>query len=271
MAEVHRCIFMIWYHGENALKQFIDKLDKFHNTIQFTYDYSRERFHFLDIQVILENKEISTDLYVKETDSDQYLHLSSGHPYHCVIKSILYSQALRLNRICSDIFYNNSCKQLETWLPDRNYKQKLVREQILNARAAPGETLLDNERNPQVEDRLVLDLTNHPLLRDFQKVLNETQILLTPNEEHKTVFEDKTPMIAWRKPRTLKDYLVRPKTTNKDTKESKSAQFNGKHCQICQYIEDTCEFEDPGRNKYDILKRVINCTTDFSLKILIWA
>ena len=39
-----------------------------------------------------------------------------------------------------------------------------------------------NERNSPVEDRLVLNLTYHSLLRDFQKVLNEAQILLTPNE-----------------------------------------------------------------------------------------
>ena len=54
--------------------------------------------------------------------------------------------------------------------------------------------MLNNERNPQVEDRPVLNLTYHPLIRDFQKVLNETQILLTPNEEHKTVFAEKPPM-----------------------------------------------------------------------------
>ena len=77
------------------------------------------------------------------------------------------------------------------------------------------ETLLNSERNPQVEDRLVLNLMYHPLLKDFQKVLNEAQILLTPNDEHKTVF--------WKKACTLKDYLVRAKITNRDTKESKSA------------------------------------------------
>ena len=99
---------MIWHHGENELKQFIEKLNK------FTCDYSRERIHFLDVQVIFENNEISADLYVKEMDSHQYLHPSSCHPYHCV-KSILYSQAfLRLDRICSNnIFYDNRCNQLE--------------------------------------------------------------------------------------------------------------------------------------------------------------
>ena len=52
----------------------------------------------------------------------------------------------------------------------------------------------------------ILNLMYHPLLRDFQKVLNEAQILLTLNEEHKTVFREKPPMIGWRKDRTLKDY-----------------------------------------------------------------
>ena len=91
-------------------------------------------------------------------------------------------------------------------------KQKLVREQIIKARAISTETLLNNERNPQIEDRLVLNLTYHPLLRDFQKMLNEAQILLTPNKEHKTVFVEKLPMTGWRKARNLTDYLLRSKS-----------------------------------------------------------
>ena len=43
---------------------------------------------------------------------------------------------------------------------------------------------------------MVLNLTCHPLLKDFQKVLNEAQTLLKPNEEHKTVFGEKPPMIG---------------------------------------------------------------------------
>ena len=160
-------------------------------------------------------------MYVNETDSHQYLHPSWCHPYHCV-KSIPYSQALRPKRICSNnIFYDNSCDHLEKWLSDRNYKHKLVRERFLQASAVSREILLNNKRNPQAEDWLVRNLTYHPLLRDFQKFLNETQILLTPNEEHKTVFGEKPPMIGWRKALTLKNYLVRAKITNKD-KESKN-------------------------------------------------
>ena len=207
--------------------------------------------------MILENNKISIDLYVKEKNSHQCLHPSSCHPYHCV-KSIPYSQASRLNRICSkNIFYDNRCNQLEKWLSDRNYKQKLVREQIRKARARFRETLLNNERDSQVEDRLVLNLTYHLLVIDFQKALNKAQILLTPNE--------KPPMIGWRKAHALKDYLVRAKITNRDTEESKSALCNNKRYQVCQLIEETYEFEDAHGKKYTVRKGVINCNTDFTV------
>ena len=65
---------------------------------------------------------------------------------------------------------------------------------------------------------MVLSLTYHTLLRDFQKVLNEAQILLTQNEEHKTILREKPAMIGRRKARTLQDYLLRAKINNKDTK-----------------------------------------------------
>ena len=102
-------------------EKFMDELDKFHPTIKFTCDCSREKAHVLDLQAILENNKISTDLCVKKTDSHQYLYASSCHPYHCV-KSIPSSQALlQLHRICSNnTFYGNRCNQLEKWLSDRN-------------------------------------------------------------------------------------------------------------------------------------------------------
>ena len=124
--------------------QRVNKLNKFHPTIKSTCDYSRERVHFLDVQVILQNSELSTDLYVKEADSQHEFHPSLCHPYHCV-KSIPYSQALRLNGVCSNnMFSDNRHNQLEKWLSDINYQQKLVREQIFKARVVSMETLLNN-------------------------------------------------------------------------------------------------------------------------------
>ena len=96
MVEVHDGIFLIWDRGENELKRFIEKLNEFHSTRKFTCGYSRERVHFLDVQVVLENNEISTDLHVKETDINQYLHPSPCRLCHCV-KSILNSLTTQPN------------------------------------------------------------------------------------------------------------------------------------------------------------------------------
>ena len=75
---------------------------------------------------------IETDLFVKPTDSHQYLQSSSCHPFHCK-KGIPYSQALRLNRICS--FDNSfSYNDLGRFLLERGYSSKLVRKEILRAR-----------------------------------------------------------------------------------------------------------------------------------------
>ena len=45
-------------------------------------------------------------------------------------------------------------------------------------------------------DRLILTLTYHPSIKNFQNVLNEVHILLTPNKEHHKDFRDKPPMIG---------------------------------------------------------------------------
>ena len=76
-------IFLIWEHGGEKLKEFIDVLNKKHPTIKFTAEWSKTQINFLDVTVSLENGKIKTDLYVKPSDTHQYLHSSSCHPYHC--------------------------------------------------------------------------------------------------------------------------------------------------------------------------------------------
>ena len=60
-----------------------------------------------------------TDLFVKPTDTHQFLDLSSFHPCHWK-KGIPYSQALRLNRICSDNKgFDKLCNDVDGWLMQR--------------------------------------------------------------------------------------------------------------------------------------------------------
>ena len=75
-----------------------------------------------------------TDLFIKPTDTHQFLDLGSSHCYHCK-KGIPYSQALRLNRICScNESFDKRSNDLERWLMGTRYNGKMTRKKILRTR-----------------------------------------------------------------------------------------------------------------------------------------
>ena len=114
----------------------------FHPTIKFTAEYSKEEVNFLDLNIKLIDGELKTDLFVKPTDTHQFLDPTSSHPYHCK-KGIPYSQALRLNRICSDNTNFDKRNDLEKWLMERGYNEKMIRKLILRAREHSRNDLLE--------------------------------------------------------------------------------------------------------------------------------
>ena len=178
-------IFIIWEHGEEAFKAFLSNLNGFHDSIKFTANYSKEKVEFLDVQVIAENGKLVTDLYVKETDTHQYLEASSCHPYHCK-RAIPYSQALRLNRICSESSrFDMRCNELESWLSKRGYKEKMVREQVLKARRLQRDNLLDKKKGESKsgESKLVLNVTYHPDFKAIRNILNKIHVLLNQDSK----------------------------------------------------------------------------------------
>ena len=138
--------FLLWQHGEEKLKEFLDILSSYHPSINFTSKCSRERIAFSDAEIIKEDNRLLTDVLVKSTDTHQYLHASSCHVYHSK-NSIPYCQALRFNRICSkNQFFDKRCNDLEVWLKNRGYNEKSVRQQILKARKYRRTELLYSQR-----------------------------------------------------------------------------------------------------------------------------
>ena len=83
-------IFFVWKYGEGKLKSFIDNINKMQPTIKFTADWSKTSTNFLNVAVSITKGIIETDLYVKPTDSYQYLLSSSCHSFNCK-KGIPYS------------------------------------------------------------------------------------------------------------------------------------------------------------------------------------
>ena len=96
-------IIFIWTEGENKLESFLQCFNTFHPNLKFTPEKSKTSFNFLDVVVRTNGDKFETDLYSKPTDCHHFLEFNSAHLIH-IKKSIVYSQGLRIKRLClSDI------------------------------------------------------------------------------------------------------------------------------------------------------------------------
>lgn len=95
-------ILLIWNHGMDELKLFIEYLNMRHPNIKFSDEISMKQVSFLNILISKSpDGEIHTDLFSKTTDANNYLHYTSAHTMSCR-DGIPYGQFLRIKRICSD-------------------------------------------------------------------------------------------------------------------------------------------------------------------------
>ena len=188
-------LFFIWEHGEESPRGFIDQVNLFHPTIKFTAEYSKEEVNFLDLNIKLIDGELKTDLFVKPTDTHQFLDPTSSDPY----------QAVRLHRICSNNTNFDKRNDLEKWLMERGYNEKMVRNQILRAREHSRNDLLEREKQQMSEQKLTFNITYHTAFRNVRAIMEELHILLTPNQKHKKVFPNVL-LLGFRNGKNLKDF-----------------------------------------------------------------
>ena len=199
-------IFFIWTHGEEKLKFFLDDLNKYHPNINFTHESNKECINFLDLKVSLLDNKLSTDLYIKPTDRHQYLHYSSSHPDHTK-KSIVYSQTLRLNRICSvEADFVRHKKEMKSWFLKRGYPENInnrdmekvkFKKQVFSRRGGATKVVS-------------LVITYHPLLKSVGTILYKHLYLLHMDKEVKKVFPV-APLVSFKSAQKPSIYLVRAK------------------------------------------------------------
>ena len=124
------------------------------------------------MNIQLHNGKIETDLFCKPTDKHQYLLHSSSHPYHTK-KSIPYSLALRLRRICStDEFFERRSAELQTYLTKRGYKRRFIQDQISRAKQIPRNEGLKEQKqaSKDTSDRVPFIITYNPALPNIQDI-----------------------------------------------------------------------------------------------------
>ena len=92
-------IFAIWTYGEDKFKDFMLYINSIHSSFQLTCNYSKECFQFFDVSVSVDNSgNTATDLYVKHTDTHQYLMATSCHPNRMAKLSVYFVFVLTKNQ-----------------------------------------------------------------------------------------------------------------------------------------------------------------------------
>ena len=181
-------IFFVWTHGEEKLHYFFTGLNEFNPSLKFTYDYSTQRINFLDVIVSKEGNEFVTDLYCKATDCHQYLHYDSCHPDH-MKKSSVYSQGLRIKRLCSDSErLQQHLSSLKGWFCERGYPEDIVDEQLQRVKSRDREELLKQKDISETAVGIPFVVTYHPHLKNISWIIKKHSKHLYASLEVKSVF-----------------------------------------------------------------------------------
>ncbi|KAJ8037537.1 hypothetical protein HOLleu_18374 [Holothuria leucospilota] len=254
-------IFMVWTGSEGELNEFLSFINEKHGTIKFTWSWSKERVNFLDVQVFNNGGKIETDLYVKPTDKHQYLFYTSCHPRRCK-QSIPYAQALRLRRICStNSAFDKRANELTTYLIARGYRERFVRNQIRKAKSVTREEALTS-RPQRSNTRVPMVVTYHPGLPNIGAILKELQPLLHCSDKCRKAVKD-IPMMAFRRPKNLANYLVHAKLkpANAENTPLGTVKCGDRRCLVCEFLKTGDSFTSKGTNKSYTINFELNCNS----------
>ncbi|KAM9123742.1 uncharacterized protein ACDP82_013668 [Pangshura tecta] len=222
---------IIWTHGK---EEFHHDFNNFRPNINLSLDQSTQEIHFLDTTVLISHGHITTTLYRKPTAHYTYLHASSFHPDHTT-RSIIYSQALRYNHICSNPSDRDKHLQdLYQAFLQLQYTPAEVKKQIDRARRVPRSHLLQNKPNKE-SNRTPLAITYSPQLKPLQRIIKDVQPILKDDPSLSQILGDR-PVLAYRQPPNQKQILTSNHTPHNKNTNAGTYPCNKARCQLCPHI-----------------------------------
>ena len=135
----------------------------------------------------------------------KYLHFTSSHPNHTK-RSIVYSQGLRVKRICSEKEdFLKHMREIKLWFLKRGYPENIVDHEL-------GEVVFSesSQWNNKRDKGVCLIATYYPLLQNTGKTFYRHFDLLYTNQEVGRIFTPGS-MALFRSARKISSYLVRAK------------------------------------------------------------
>ena len=233
-------IFMIWSYGLDRLNDFHREFDNAHTTIKFDCLSSKVSINFLDTTVSFDGNRLKCTLFRKPTDRNTLLRYDSFHPSH-IKRSIVYSQALRIIRICSKPV--DAIRELDDLcgrLLNRGYSIDIINNGINKARQLSRDALLRYQTRDKSNDFVPFITTYHPLNFQIRKILkNLYPILQDPTLIN--VFP-KSPSLVFRQPPSCRSSLVSSLFHSQVNNELGTFPCGKPRCLTCKHISSNTEF-----------------------------
>ena len=108
----------------------------------------------------------------------------------------------------------------------------------------------DKRKNSNLGNRVPLVVEFHPALKEINGIVEALWPILETSERMRDVFGSR-PIVSYKRPKNLKDSLVRSKVKKAREVSVGMSKCNKSRCQICNYVDEAKEFLE-GKVKYYI-------------------
>ena len=191
---------------------------------------------FLDTKSHLKDGCIETDLYTKPTDKHQYLLPSSCHPSH-IKRNIPKGLAYRTKRICSNPdTAEKRLHELRGHLQNRNYNSRTIDVAFeATGQITRNDLLQYKEKTPN--NRIPFVTTYHPDGPNIKSIIDKHWTIIESSERLQHIFREK-PLLAYRRPKNLKDHLVRAKVKTSRGEIPGCYKCSGRLCNLCNMLKE---------------------------------
>ena len=256
-------ILMLFKGSKQECENLVSWLNSLYpGVIKFKYEYSTEIIEFLDLQIMLENGKIETNLFIKPSNLQLYLDYFSNHPEPCK-QGLVYGQAVRIFERCSkpedsDLHLEN----LKSKLLKRNYPEKIIDEKFSEARSKQRREMIyqDRKKNTAQKDKVRLIFTHNNGNPPLQMWLREAKQCLVKNEKAK-LMGDKM-QICYSQPKNLKRIVTQKKTSK--SKVQNPVRYKCGRCRVsCPIIKEGDTFTSTNTRKTYRIRQNMDCTSSY--------
>jgi hypothetical protein len=265
-------VFMLFRGSRDQCEELVNWLNSLMpGTVKFKFEFSEQKVEFLDLEILIENGKLKTNLFVKPSNKQLYLDFTSNHPQPCKA-SIPYSQALRIVERCSS---PQECaghlSNLKEKLTERNYPSELIDKQFDKAKAKDRKSLIFKERKKrnQSDKKVRLIFTHNQSNPPFHMWVRECKKLLAKNEKAKDV--GSRIQLASKQPKNLQRLVGGYKGGSRGGGAPIPEEVGCKKCNkchACPKIEETRTFRSTNTKKTYKIKQAVNCVSNWVIYLV---